>query len=210
MSSQGPGGARGTSFSYLSPPGSSPLSSASRASCKSRKELDCRGATRPSRFSCSILKTSESSLRRWLPPSESTLQGWEVTGVSPVPKLGGRERVSQGERILEARGKPTGLRRGRPPFLSRKPVCLLALPDPPRPQPTLQRPLYLSLGPEEQGRGEGGSTSTAESPARLRLACGKERHQGRSQQPEPWASTPIWPPSPAVPQAQHQRAPGPR
>lgn len=40
-----------------------PLSSASKASCKSRKELDCLGAARPWRFSCSILNTSESSSR---------------------------------------------------------------------------------------------------------------------------------------------------
>lgn len=82
----------------------SPLSSASRASCRSRKELDWRGAARPSRFSCSILNTSESSSSRKFPASEFGLlqggaagmrvrnrarrEGWGgVVGASWIPDL---------------------------------------------------------------------------------------------------------------------------
>lgn len=112
MSTQGPGVSWGSYFPSRTtaptlpvppappPPRASPLSSASRTSCKSLKELDCRGAARPSRFSCSILKTSESSRRRWLPRSESILWGWEAAR-SEVrsggqDEHGGREWVSGG------------------------------------------------------------------------------------------------------------------
>lgn len=99
-----------------------------------------------------------------------------------------------------------------PSLLSGKPVCLLSSQALPDSTPPSRAHCYLSLGLEERRPGEGGNTSTAESPARVRLACGTERHQGRSQRLEPVACTAVRAaePSPAVPQAQHQRAPSSR
>ena len=124
-------------------------------------------------------------------------------------KFGGREWVSGRERPL-ARGMLPGFREAGNPHPSPGGHSVSCPSQLSKILPPSRAHWYLRLGLADRGPGEGGSTSTADSPARLgpRPACGKERHQGRSRRES------LWPAHPAAAkagcsQAQHQRALGP-
>lgn len=84
-------------------PRPSPPASSSRASCSRRKVLDCRGAARSSRFSCSILYTSESSSKRLMAGSGPGLGGTTPWGRD----LGGAPGTRIGRAAPAARTCPS-------------------------------------------------------------------------------------------------------